>query len=866
MTTYAGRRHQTTVSLAPGETKLFRLPPTTRGIVNINAKVVVPIGGGPIPVRRDGTTRDHRGEAPPGEVRDTREVRAGSRDPRDRRGVGGGTVVARGRGFIRDHRLGGLGGLGDLEVDPGDVHPGSATPTDLKMELLLGGSISKATHGHHIMLDSQYVGEVWVLRLTRENRGGTGEQRYLIEATYPSVLPVMSREIDITAFQRAFDANWNQHPYVTIEMKSEHLYVTFDEDFRLLYGLENYVKDLSSHLYSIPDFTTTIRFSMAIDQYPITVNGTYDAPVMIVDARTSIGASIKLEFFLDAYGLQASDGPGAGFVARASVRGISDTIPAVDVRAEIEKAIQEYLDKLPRTEFSTKFTPWLIGEPHRELLAISAVSRRRFRVDWVGPRPPPSTEPVVIDDTVRPTGPSPEPPPYLFETPDETPPQGPPEPWEPVRPHITSAGPLEVIRNIVVLMLENRSFDQVLGYLSREEGRADVNGLSSDDLQHWEEFPDNIPRRPHRAETTAWPGFDKPGPIHHTDGVRKQMGPNLEMNKFVANFDERAHGDDRLLDLIKAYFGPAQLPAYRALTEEFAICDQWFTPHAGPTWPNRYITFTGDLNLDHRGNVEEDNPNLSELTPSQAKTIFDHLNDRGLAWRVYEHGYSMLRLYGRYTFETQRIVDFRDPNRGFIADARAGRLPPFTFIEPDYVDLPPGNDDHPPADMADGQQLVATIVSAMLESPQWQNSMLVITYDEHGGFYDHVRPVDGPPLAGGNVRRGPRVPAFVVSPWVARGAVSKTLYDHTSILATVVRAFMSPHAPRLSPRADGANDLRDLIQPTARPRSDYDAVYARLVAIRDQVRNPSRPPPEKLNANPEADDFHAVMRYVRSFT
>ena len=841
MSSYAIRTHQTTVTLAPGETQLFRLPPTTRGTVIVRARVAAMPTSGPIGRR---TRRDHRG--PASRARST-------------------TLVAT---RIRDHRDLAVD-LDDIVVDDPTTGGGSTTPTDLTLELLLGGSISKATHSHLIVLDSDYTGEVWQLRLTRRE-GGAAEQTYVIEATYPSVLPVLSREIGIAAFQRAFDANWNQHPYVTMEMKNEKFYITFDEQFRQLYGLENHVEDLSwvpTPIGSIPDFQCSVRFRMGIAEHPVDVNGRFDAPVMIVDARSTLGIAIKLEFFLEATNKVA------GFVARATVSGISDeidvgigevdTLPFVDIKDELEDAIDKFFHRLPRHAFGKKFTPWLVGEARRELLAIQANRQRRaFTVKWVGPRKPPSAEPVVSEGTDS-GAPRPEPPPYLFDTPDETPPPPIDEGLEPRRPYITTRGPLEAIQNVVVLMMENRSFDQVLGYLSRDEGRTDVDGLSPDDERHREDYPENRPWYPRRAESTSW-DFDKPGPIHHLDGVLKQIAGG-EMNKFVANFDERAHGDRALLALVKAYFGPEQLPAYRALTEEFAICDRWFTPHPGPTWPNRFIAASGDLNRDFRGQVEIDNPHLPEMAPAQALTIFDHLGERGLGWRVYEHGYSFLRLYGRYTFETERIVDFRHPRRGFVADARAGRLPPLTWIEPDYVDLPPGNDDHPPADMADGQKLVATVVSALLDSPQWENTLLVITYDEHGGFYDHVPPPDGPALSGGDVRRGPRVPAFVVSPWVARGAVSKTVYDHTSIMATVLRAFCSPNPPRTSARADAANDLRDLIQPTARPRSDFDALHRRLAAISNRPSSPTRKPP-LLEANPEPDDFHAVMRYVRSFT
>src|SRR5207247_3876682 len=111
----------------------------------------------------------------------------------------------------------------------------------------------------------------------------------------------------------------------------------------------------------------------------------------------------------------------------------------------------------------------------------------------------------------------------------------------------------------------------------------------------------------------------------------------------------------------------------------------------------------------------------------------DHLNELGISSKVFEHGYSFPRLFGNFTFDITNIVPFDDPVRGFEATARSGALPQVTLIEPDYIDLPPGNDDHPPADMADGQNLVRGIMEALIDSPTWERTLFVITYDEHGG-------------------------------------------------------------------------------------------------------------------------------------
>ena len=185
-----------------------------------------------------------------------------------------------------------------------------------------------------------------------------------------------------------------------------------------------------------------------------------------------------------------------------------------------------------------------------------------------------------------------------------------------------------------------------------------------------------------------------------------------------------------------------------------------------------------------------DNPDLVTMLPIKTPTMFDHLNDCGVSWKVFENGFSFLRLFRNYTFDTANVVRFDDPVRGFETAARSGTLPQVTMIEPDYIDLPPGNDDHPPADMEDGQEFVNRIVKALIAWPQWEKTLLVITYDEHGGFYDHQQPPnDAPPLRGGRTTLGPRVPTFLVSPWIKRQDVIHSRFDHTSIGATILRRF-----------------------------------------------------------------------------
>jgi phospholipase C len=246
---------------------------------------------------------------------------------------------------------------------------------------------------------------------------------------------------------------------------------------------------------------------------------------------------------------------------------------------------------------------------------------------------------------------------------------------------------------------------------------------------------------------------------------------------------------------------------------------------------------------------------MSTFAPLATRTIVDHLTDQGVSWHYYEHGYCFLRLFERYTVDNKFIVDARDPAKGFFAAARAGTLPAVSFIDPDFIDVPPGNDDHPPADIAAGQRLVAEIVRALIEGPLWSKTLLIITYDEHGGFFDHVAPPQAPAVSGVD-RYGPRVPAFVVSPWVDRGKATDIVFDHTSIIKTIARRFLSAHPPDLGERVAAANDVSMVLRPSA--REDRPSIPLPPESIRRAFI-----PPTALVTPEDERDFHALLRIVR---
>jgi Phosphoesterase family/Ricin-type beta-trefoil lectin domain-like len=402
--------------------------------------------------------------------------------------------------------------------------------------------------------------------------------------------------------------------------------------------------------------------------------------------------------------------------------------------------------------------------------------------------------------------------------------------------HDFSPGNLANIDHIVVLMMENRSFDHMLGYLSLSAaeggaGRRDVDGLKGGESNSY--LGVTYPSHPLSGTLFA------PDPPHGYEPVARAINGGL-MDGFAASYGN-AHGR-QLAGTIMGHQTAATVPTYDALVRDFAIGQRWFASHPGPTFCNRFYTLTGRLNLDARGFWEFDNS--SPLLPVFTPTIFDHLTSASVSWAYFEHGYCSLRFFERHTFDNANIFTADDPELGFFARAHAGSLPSVSFIDPHFVEYPPdANCDGPPADVADGQRFVRKVVESVVASPAWNKTMMLIVYDEHGGFYDHVPPPQGAPASPDFPIKtlGVRVPSFVISPWVKGGTVfgyggsgdvtptttataralvpeartpvatSGLHFDHTSILKTIARRFLNRDPPYLGARYAAAEDLSKVI-------------------------------------------------------
>ncbi len=363
----------------------------------------------------------------------------------------------------------------------------------------------------------------------------------------------------------------------------------------------------------------------------------------------------------------------------------------------------------------------------------------------------------------------------------------------------TGMANLQKVDHIVVLMLENRSFDHMLGYLSLEGGRTDVDGLRA----QFANEHDGRRYPVHHLASTAIPD----DPDHSAEAVDLQIGDG-SMDGFVASFAATLASrevQDADPGAVMGYYDSEDVPVYDHLANEFAICDRWFSSVPGAPWPNRLYAICG-----RAARSRDDLP--PHVPPLYNHPSFvQHLDAHDVSWRWYSFEGGTLRfadahyLLGhddRFAFfsktnlnwktELEVRTDAEAPR--FLEDAASGALPSVAWIDPNFSNFNPigfqTNDDHAPADIKDGRELVLAVYHALATSPQLERTLLVIFYDEHGGFFDHVTPPeapdDDPDMFG---RYGVRVPAMIVSPWIEPRSVSHTLFDHTSIMKTILLRF-----------------------------------------------------------------------------
>jgi phospholipase C len=346
----------------------------------------------------------------------------------------------------------------------------------------------------------------------------------------------------------------------------------------------------------------------------------------------------------------------------------------------------------------------------------------------------------------------------------------------------------EQVATIVVVIMENRSFDNVLGSLSHPDhgNRTDVDGIA--DLQKTDYL------NPNSDGEGIEPFWTSDGPLpsdlpHDRAGVRTQMAHSTVtnshlMNGFVKAFEAEFHtsvGRPPPMGLLR----PTDLPTTSALAAQYTVCDEWFACVPTSTAPNRLMSMCGFTDIDETG----------VLVPDQ-QTVYDWLLAHGVPWRVYSAGLPFFMLMPRLaplilTSHFRRLEELRDDLRNDPPSAR----PQVIFIEPDYYDSPihlqDPCDNHPPLAMAPGEAFLGGVYRTLTASAGWDRTVLVVTYDEHGGFFDHVPPLPVRYRNPNGVKfdsTGPRVPAIVAGPFAPRG-VSHAPLDNTSILQLLADRF-----------------------------------------------------------------------------
>jgi phospholipase C len=305
--------------------------------------------------------------------------------------------------------------------------------------------------------------------------------------------------------------------------------------------------------------------------------------------------------------------------------------------------------------------------------------------------------------------------------------------------------------------MENRSFDHFLGWLPNADGKQ--AGLTYYDAAN----------QPHPTYELApdFQGCAHPDPDHSYTGGRQEYDGGKNDGWLRA-------GSNDIYSI--GFYGQGDLAFIGPAAAQFTTFDRYFPAILSQTFPNRIYQHAGQT--DRISNT---------FTPSTLPTIWDRLAEKGLRGRYYYSDLPFLGLWGpKYVGISHLIAQF-------FADAASGDLPEVAFVDGQFAQeaTGTGNDDHPHGDVRNGEDFMNKVYSAVVHSPEWKDTVLVINFDEWGGFFDHVPPPIGPiseiTRAAGDVdgRLGFRVPALLISPWSPRGRVSHRQYDHTSVLRMI---------------------------------------------------------------------------------
>jgi phospholipase C len=359
-------------------------------------------------------------------------------------------------------------------------------------------------------------------------------------------------------------------------------------------------------------------------------------------------------------------------------------------------------------------------------------------------------------------------------------------------------------KHVVVLMMENRSFDHMLGYM--KDFDYAIEGLDGDETNLAAVEGPDIRVSPDARSI----GDLNPDPSHEFPDINFQIFGNsvgtdtgqAKMQGFVKNYATQSSNAAQGENVMKC-FHPGSLPVLSTLAKQYAVCDHWFASLPASTIPNRlfaHAAWSGD-------SLTQD----AILAPAIAKTIFKVIDDSAdSTYRIYTNGSTILMANIYLAHSQNKFFDYRTR---FVQDCKHGFLPEYTFIEPCYGDdVKNGrfaNSQHPDYGVDAGEAIIAEVYNAVRSSKNWNDTLLLIVYDEHGGLYDHVPPPavsrdplstlpDLPPTKDFGFRfdrLGVRVPAVFVSPRIAPGTILRQQFDHCSIVATVRKLFCDDKTP-----------------------------------------------------------------------
>jgi phospholipase C len=429
------------------------------------------------------------------------------------------------------------------------------------------------------------------------------------------------------------------------------------------------------------------------------------------------------------------------------------------------------------------------------------------------------------------------------------------------------------IKHIFVLMLENRSFDHMLGATSvtgadaetgqKTETHRRAAGTANDVLdEHGKLTSHCVVGTGQKRSVGKDPGHEFGNTITMLCGAHPTPPyppyPPIDNSGFAQNF--AATEPEEPCSIMLSYrgddedAGSADVPVIAALAREFAVCDSWFSSMPGPTWPNRLFVHgassaglddspsTGDVLLDSLiGGIVFENGSIYELLESE-----------NIDWAVY-HGDEFPQVLALSGMDLDTIATHFHSMDDFEQDLGDGSIANYVFIEPDYGEditantFKCGDSQHPLDDITHGERLIKRVYEAIRNSPLWNESMLIVTYDEGGGFFDHVHP--GATVPPGDAitdpvnnhhnfefnQLGVRVPAIVCSPWILRNLIDHREYEHASVPSTVEALWSLPH---MTERDAHARDLTSVLT-LAAPRTDAPTTLPD--AAEPEVRCPDEP-------------------------